>query len=730
MRSARAHALYTLALHAYAGGERARALECWDQIVHEARGAERAHKLLLRKRAHARNAGSTTTTTTAERIVHDSQHGDGAEEGEEEDMMQLEDLVDDDVLTSEGADMVAKARVRLQRERGRRLRNMNKRRRQREKSKARRASKDSASPAQPAAASRERRPSTTTAAREPSLPRVPSQESLRQHEERLPLNASLAAVEASTRGRRRTSELSEAFSNETDDRDDHDQEDDDDDEDLLRGLKRDPWGRQKLQRHDGPPPTDHRAPREERASSHAELSGGGFPRGWKVVDKKKGWHGVNKKFHFHADDDSDDDSELDERASMRALPPSTPPSHKPAPVEHHRSPASVMSREERVLRRKKSTASLAARAPRLLQLARAGGSSTSISTLPPDFFSAAQRAGTNPSAFRLVPSATTAVVAAPATEAPRPAPPTREPSSWTLRKAMGSMFRRQQTPSQAARSAQATLRELMRRDDERPPPPGMMWAFEAGEHINEEPVYVGPEGHPEEEATLVASSSEGGGQAIAPSPSITRVGSHHDESKGDDATDDGDESDALEKLPVDAEERRRLRRAAIKRGLVGPEVPMQAVYADSHPDGRAPCKKGKGKQCADERFATFPRRAIPPHKRAFFDPTTPSVAVTPPTPDKCKDQEQQPPREVAVDPFLLALEARSRVGGKSTCVSCGKRGHNFPACPRCRYTYCSRACRVGEGKGGDGVRHVCPQPRSSSSAPSSGAMTPQSATTA
>ncbi|GAA5939883.1 uncharacterized protein JCM15063_004335 [Sporobolomyces koalae] len=51
---------------------------------------------------------------------------------------------------------------------------------------------------------------------------------------------------------------------------------------------------------------------------------------------------------------------------------------------------------------------------------------------------------------------------------------------------------------------------------------------------------------------------------------------------------------------------------------------------------------------------------------------------------------------VSIDPLLLELERSSRVGVRTVCQSCHKKGLNFPACRSCGKTYCSRVCRVGE----------------------------------
>lgn len=57
-----------------------------------------------------------------------------------------------------------------------------------------------------------------------------------------------------------------------------------------------------------------------------------------------------------------------------------------------------------------------------------------------------------------------------------------------------------------------------------------------------------------------------------------------------------------------------------------------------------------------------------------------------------------------IDPELAAAELRSALTKKVVCGVCGIQGVNFPNCRKCEMTFCSRACRVDEKKGGDGKR--------------------------
>ncbi|EPT05229.1 hypothetical protein FOMPIDRAFT_1111553 [Fomitopsis schrenkii] len=55
-------------------------------------------------------------------------------------------------------------------------------------------------------------------------------------------------------------------------------------------------------------------------------------------------------------------------------------------------------------------------------------------------------------------------------------------------------------------------------------------------------------------------------------------------------------------------------------------------------------------------------------------------------------------------PTLVDLEQHSHFRSLSVCVACKRSGANFPSCPRCGETWCSRGCRL---KGSNGARHHC-----------------------
>lgn len=65
----------------------------------------------------------------------------------------------------------------------------------------------------------------------------------------------------------------------------------------------------------------------------------------------------------------------------------------------------------------------------------------------------------------------------------------------------------------------------------------------------------------------------------------------------------------------------------------------------------------------------------------------------------CLPPPSPQPRDVGIDPLLLALERNSQLGKQSTCALCGKGGTDLPQCRSCEGRYCSRSCRVSEGHG-------------------------------
>lgn len=78
-------------------------------------------------------------------------------------------------------------------------------------------------------------------------------------------------------------------------------------------------------------------------------------------------------------------------------------------------------------------------------------------------------------------------------------------------------------------------------------------------------------------------------------------------------------------------------------------------------------------------FSARTRRRLP------FDPTS-SEAIAP------------------IDPVLAAAEMSSALTKHVLCSVCGMKGVNFPGCRKCGLRFCSRECRVGEDRAGNGKR--------------------------
>lgn len=76
------------------------------------------------------------------------------------------------------------------------------------------------------------------------------------------------------------------------------------------------------------------------------------------------------------------------------------------------------------------------------------------------------------------------------------------------------------------------------------------------------------------------------------------------------------------------------------------------------------------------------------------------VMTSPPTPSGLGHGKALP----KLDPVLAALERSSKLKSKSLCANCATRGSNYPCCPRCGETWCSRECRVAANNGG---KHTC-----------------------
>lgn len=86
-----------------------------------------------------------------------------------------------------------------------------------------------------------------------------------------------------------------------------------------------------------------------------------------------------------------------------------------------------------------------------------------------------------------------------------------------------------------------------------------------------------------------------------------------------------------------------------------------------------------------------------------------SFLIVPLIPRRCRPRRVSLPRLQAADaiiPSLAEVEASSRLmKGHISCASCKKVGPDFPRCPRCFESWCSRECRLTAT---EGTKHRCP----------------------
>ncbi|KAF9645750.1 hypothetical protein BDM02DRAFT_415386 [Thelephora ganbajun] len=92
---------------------------------------------------------------------------------------------------------------------------------------------------------------------------------------------------------------------------------------------------------------------------------------------------------------------------------------------------------------------------------------------------------------------------------------------------------------------------------------------------------------------------------------------------------------------------------------------------------------------------TTPRRPSPPCKTTSATPT-PVTRVS---------------SNAGMNSILAEVEKASKFRMHSTCSKCLREGLDYPKCPRCNETWCSRECRVGGGKHSCGSPSVPVRPR-------------------
>ncbi|CAE6483186.1 unnamed protein product [Rhizoctonia solani] len=121
---------------------------------------------------------------------------------------------------------------------------------------------------------------------------------------------------------------------------------------------------------------------------------------------------------------------------------------------------------------------------------------------------------------------------------------------------------------------------------------------------------------------------------------------------------------------------------------------LRRSLSNDLPNGKG---KGKGKENIQQ-----PREGIRPGTANLSVRTgTRFVVTSPPTPSMLGRSSVPLPK---MDSVLAELEKSSKLKSKSVCLSCGKKGDNYPCCPRCGETWCSRECRIAANNGG---KHMC-----------------------
>lgn len=116
-----------------------------------------------------------------------------------------------------------------------------------------------------------------------------------------------------------------------------------------------------------------------------------------------------------------------------------------------------------------------------------------------------------------------------------------------------------------------------------------------------------------------------------------------------------------------------------------------------------------------QRSEDLPPHLVPPVLRTIASspqfPIFPASNTSPPSGSGASTPRRRLPFEpdenlkiAPIDPTLAAAEMASALTKHVVCGVCSAEGVNFPNCRKCGLTFCSRDCRVGERKAGDGRR--------------------------
>jgi hypothetical protein len=138
-------------------------------------------------------------------------------------------------------------------------------------------------------------------------------------------------------------------------------------------------------------------------------------------------------------------------------------------------------------------------------------------------------------------------------------------------------------------------------------------------------------------------------------------------------------------------------------------VPIKADYHQS------PDSSPRRALHVAQRSEDLPPHLVPPVLRTIASspqfPTFPTSNTSPPSGSGASTPRRRLPFEpdenlkiAPIDPTLAAAEMASALTKHVVCGVCGAEGVNFPNCRKCGLTFCSRDCRVGDRKAGNGKK--------------------------
>ncbi|KAL5501508.1 hypothetical protein ACEPAH_8768 [Sanghuangporus vaninii] len=146
-------------------------------------------------------------------------------------------------------------------------------------------------------------------------------------------------------------------------------------------------------------------------------------------------------------------------------------------------------------------------------------------------------------------------------------------------------------------------------------------------------------------------------------------------------------------------------------------VPKVETHSKLRKPGHGRANSYAGPSAPQPRAVSNLRLAEAGQSSASSGSSVPRAFLRSPMKNKGKAAARSPPprghssirskeRALTLDPALAAAESASRLRAKCVCVVCGRLGVDYPRCPRCCATWCSRECRVSDAPAGS-ARHLC-----------------------